>query len=243
MNSTIKIAILGYGRMGKTIERLLAAKGEKPYVIIDTEIEFNTAILDLKLCDVAIDFSSPDSAYTNITKCIDIGLPIVSGTTGWLDKMDHVKDLCAQKKGAFLYASNFSVGVNILFAMNKKLAKMMGTQTSYNVEMEEIHHIHKLDEPSGTAITLANQILKDQTNKDTWSLAPNTTDNQLTITSKRIGEVPGTHIISYASEVDTLELKHTAHSRDGFATGAILAANWLVGKEGCFGMEDVLELG
>ena len=238
----MRIAILGYGKMGKTIERILEAKGEKPNVIIDSEADWNKELAALKNCDVAIDFSHPDSAYSNIIKCLEIGLPIVSGTTGWIDKMEQVKDLCTEKKGAFLYASNFSVGVNILFAMNKKLAKMMGTQTAYNVEMEEIHHIHKLDEPSGTAITLANQILKDQVNKDAWALSPNTTDNQLAITSKRIGEVPGTHTISYVSNVDTLELKHTAHSRDGFATGAILAAKWLVGKKGCFGMEDVLEL-
>lgn len=233
----MKIALLGYGKMGKTIERLALERGHSIVLKIDkddTEIPINKA-------EVAIDFSLPEAAFDNISLCLNNHVPVVSGTTGWLEKYNDAVALCNQKQGAFLYASNYSLGVNIFFELNKKLAKMMQPFTDYEVKMEEIHHTRKLDAPSGTAITLAEGIIEN-TNNTKWGLNE-TEKNTVPIVAKRIGDVPGTHIINYNSIVDQIEIKHTAHNRDGFALGAIIAAEWLVGKKGVYSMKDVLNMG
>jgi len=231
----MKIALLGYGRMGKTIEKLATERGHSIVKTIDQgdDYEFNGA-------DVAIDFSVPDAAVANISACLNAGVPVVSGTTGWLDNYNEMVSLCENKKGAFIYSSNFSVGVNIFFELNKQLAKMMQNLQEYDVSMTEVHHIHKLDAPSGTAITLAEGIL-DYSDKKDWVLEKKETD-KLTIQAVREGEVPGTHTIKYQSGVDEITIEHKAHSRNGFALGAIIAAEWLKDKTGVYGMKDVLGL-
>ena len=231
----MKIALLGYGRMGKTIEKLATDRGHQIVKTIDQDDDY-----DFNGADVAIDFSIPDAAVNNISACLEAGIPVVSGTTGWLDHYDEMVSLCENKKGAFIYASNFSVGVNIFFELNKQLAQMMKNLQEYDVSMTEVHHIHKLDAPSGTAITLAEGIL-DHSDKKDWVLDEKE-NGKLTITAKREGEVPGTHIINYRSEVDEITIEHKAHSRNGFALGAIIAAEWLKDKTGVYSMKDVLGL-
>ena len=193
---------------------------------------------DLSIADVAIDFSHPNAAFENIVSCIDAGVPVVSGTTGWLEKMPGVKNYCRQKKGAFLYASNFSIGVNVFFNLNAYLARLMSQIRGYEVSMEEIHHVHKLDAPSGTAISLAEGILESSA-KESWTI-DEPKEKELHIKVKREGEVPGTHIVNYDSEVDSISIMHKAHSRTGFALGAVVAAEWIAGKKGVFSMHDVL---
>lgn len=231
----MKIALLGYGRMGKTIEQFAIQRGHE----IVLKVDENTKSYDIKIADVAIDFSIPSVAYNNISNCLNNNVPVVSGTTGWLEKFEETTELCKQKSGGFIYSSNYSLGVNIFFELNNYLAKMMGNLNQYEITMEEIHHTKKLDEPSGTAITLAEGIIKN-TNKKNWALNVTTNENEIPIVAKRIEDVPGTHSIKYASTVDTIDIKHTAHSRDGFALGAVVAAEWLVGKTGIFTMKDVL---
>jgi len=233
----MKIALLGYGRMGKTIEKIALKRGHEIVLKIDKE---NVAY-NLSNADIAIDFSIPTAAFSNIQNCINNNIPVISGTTGWLENYDEIVDLCNQKNGAFIYASNFSLGVNIFFELNKNLAKMMRNLNQYNISLEEIHHTKKLDAPSGTAISLAEGIIEN-TDKKSWTLGDSTKKNEISIIAKRIPDVPGTHIVSYQSEVDSLEIKHTAHSRDGFALGAIIAAEWLVNKKGIYTMKDVLGL-
>ncbi|MFA5556592.1 MAG: 4-hydroxy-tetrahydrodipicolinate reductase [Flavobacteriaceae bacterium] len=232
----MKIALLGYGKMGQAIERIAIKRGH--------EIIFKKSINDnfegLKKADVAIDFSAPDSAVAHISECLNQAIPIVSGTTGWLDEYDQVAALCRQKNGSFIYASNFSLGVNIFFLLNKKLAEMMNGFPEYKIEMEEIHHTQKLDAPSGTAISLANQII-EKTDYTSWRLGKS--ENQtIGIEAKRIENVPGTHSVFYKSAIDEIEIKHTAHSREGFALGAVMASEWIIGKNGIFTMKDVLGL-
>ena len=233
----MKIALLGYGKMGKTIEQIALQKGHE----IVLKIDENSADYDITLADVAIDFSIPAAAFKNISNCLNNNVPVISGTTGLLFKFPAAKQLCKQNNGAFIYASNFSLGVNIFFELNAHLAKMMRNLEQYTISIEEIHHTKKLDAPSGTAITLAEGIIEN-TDKESWALNVTTNENVIPITAKRIDEVPGTHTITYESDVDTLEIKHTAHSRDGFALGAVIAAEWLVGKTGVFTMKDVLGL-
>jgi 4-hydroxy-tetrahydrodipicolinate reductase len=233
----MKIALLGYGRMGKTIEQIALQKGHEVVLKIDE----NSKDYDISIADVAIDFSIPSVAFNNITNCFNNNVPVVCGTTGWLEKYDEATKLCTQKHGGFIYASNFSLGVNIFFELNEYLAKMMKNLNQYNVSLEEIHHTKKLDEPSGTAITLAEGIIKQST-KNNWALNVTKNDNEIPIVAKRIPDVPGTHSIEYKSDVDTIDIKHTAHNRDGFALGALTAAEWLVGKTGIFTMRDVLGL-
>ena len=232
----MKIALLGYGRMGKEIEKIAISRGHEIVIrkAADTEIDITHA-------DVAIDFSIPTSAFENITNCFKNGVPVVSGTTGWLDNYSKALDICEENKGAFIYASNFSVGVNIFFELNKQLAKMMSSIDNYDIAMEEIHHTKKLDAPSGTAITLAEGIIEN-TSKENWDLDEASSENNIPIVAKRIPEVPGTHSVWYNSEVDSIEIKHTAHSRKGFALGAVVAAEWLLGKTGVFTMKDVLNI-
>ncbi|MFD1294616.1 4-hydroxy-tetrahydrodipicolinate reductase [Lutibacter holmesii] len=233
----MKIALLGYGRMGKTIEQIALNKGHE----IVLKVDENTVNYDITIADVAIDFSIPSVAFNNISTCLKNNVPVVSGTTGWLDKFDDAVALCKQHNGGFIYASNFSLGVNIFFELNETLAKMMKNLEQYQISMEEIHHTKKLDAPSGTAITLAEDIIK-HSNKSNWALNVTKTDTEIPIVAKRIPDVPGTHTVEYSSQVDTIEIKHTAHNRDGFAQGAVVAAEWLVGKKGLFTMKDVLGL-
>lgn len=232
----MKIALLGYGRMGKEIEKIAISRGHEIVIRKAADIE-----IDLTQADVAIDFSIPTSAFENITNCFKNGVPVVSGTTGWLDNYNKALDICEENKGAFIYASNFSVGVNIFFELNKQLAKMMSNIDNYDIAMEEIHHTKKLDAPSGTAITLAEGIIEN-TSKENWDLDEASSENNIPIVAKRIPEVPGTHSVWYNSEVDSIEIKHTAHSRKGFALGAVVAAEWLLGKTGVFTMKDVLNI-
>ncbi|WP_440069166.1 4-hydroxy-tetrahydrodipicolinate reductase [Tenacibaculum discolor] len=233
----MKIALLGYGRMGKEIEKIALQRGHEIVIKSTGENSY-----DITKADVAIDFSIPSSAYDNISNCINNNVPVISGTTGWLDKYNDIVDLCNKKSGAFIYASNFSLGVNVFFELNKQLAKMMSTLEQYNVSIEEIHHTKKLDAPSGTAITLAEGVIEN-TNKKAWELDKKTSDENISIKAIRTPDVPGTHTVTYNSEVDTIDIKHTAHNRQGFALGAVIAAEWLNGKTGVFTMRDVLNLG
>jgi len=220
----MKIAILGNGRMGKRISELAIERGHTIVCISSSEKPAHT--LDLSTADVAIDFSTPTTALSNIRHAINNGIPVVSGTTGWLKNLAEIEDLCLTKRGAFLYASNFSLGMNIFFELNKTLARLMKNQ-NYESTIHEIHHTKKLDSPSGTAKTLGENMDK-------------ILSNNTPITTERTGDVPGTHIIKYNSTVDELEIKHSAKNRDGFAMGAIIAGEWIIGKEGVFNMQDVL---
>lgn len=230
----MKIALLGYGKMGKTIEKIAVERGHE----IVLKITENIKEQDLSLADVAIDFSIPKAAFENIITCCKNKVPVISGTTGWLDDYRNAVKICEQEESAFLYASNFSVGVNLFFELNQKLARLMNSFPEYAVEIEEIHHIQKLDAPSGTAITLAEQIVANS-EKKRWQL-DHAEEDEIPVFAKRIENVPGTHTISYHSKVDSIEIKHTAHSREGFALGAVIAAEWIKDKKGVFSMKDVL---
>ena len=232
----MKIALLGYGKMGHVIERIAQERGHS--IVLRKSIE--DSFEGLSDADVAIDFSVPEAALQNIITCFEHNIPVVSGTTGWLKDYPHAVEVCLLKQGAFIYGSNFSLGVNLFFEMNKKLAQLMQPFKNYQVSMEEIHHTQKLDAPSGTAITLAQDIIENSNFKQ-WSMDKDNHDS-LFIDVKRIDQVPGTHKIFYQSEVDTLEFSHIAHNRDGFALGALIAAEWLVDKKGVFTMKEVLGL-
>lgn len=233
----MNIALFGYGKMGKTIERLSKGRGHKIVAIIEKEgVKGNLAE-----ADVAIDFSLPSVAYQNIIMCFENNVPVVSGTTGWLEQFEAAKQECIAKNGAFIYASNYSLGVNLFFELNKQLAKMMAKFNDYSIAMEEIHHTQKLDAPSGTAITLAEGVIENTT-KENWALDVTKNENDIPIVAKRIENVPGTHSVYYNSIVDEIEIKHTAKNRDGFALGAIIAAEWLKDKKGIYSMKDVLGL-
>ena len=233
----MKIGLFGYGKMGKMIERIAQERNHE----IVARIDVDTLEVDFSEMDVAIDFSMPNAAFGNISSCFDHRVPIISGTTGWLKDFDNAVSLCKEKKGAFIYASNYSLGVNVYFELNAYLAKMMKNLEQYKVSMEDIHHTQKLDAPSGTAITLAEEIIS-KTSYQSWTLE-NAKENEIPITSKRIDAVPGTHTVTYKSQVDSIEIKHTAHNREGFALGAVIAAEWIMGKTGIFSMKDVLNLG
>lgn len=232
----MNIALLGYGRMGKSIESIALNRNHN----ITLKATSNTTSFDFSNTDVAIDFSLPSTAVTNIKKALDAGVPVISGTTGWLEHYDEIIDYCKLKDGTFLYASNFSLGVNIFFEINKKLSALMVTVEGYSAEIEEIHHTKKLDAPSGTAITLAEQIIENTNYKD-WTLEQPKSD-EIFIEAKRIPDVPGTHEITYSSEIDSISIKHTAHSRQGFALGAVIAAEWIKDKKGVYSMQDVLQI-
>lgn len=233
----MKIALLGYGKMGKVIERIAIERGHE-IVLKKTQ---NTDFKDLNRADVAIDFSVPSAAVTNITACLENRVPVVSGTTGWLEEYSKMVQLCEEKQGAFIYASNFSLGVTIFFELNAYLAKIMAQFPQYAASIEEIHHTQKLDAPSGTAITLAESII-NSSDYSSWALEKAKSPEELVIHAKRIPEVPGTHTINYESAVDTIQIKHEAHNRDGFALGAVIAAEWIYGKKGVYSMKDVLNL-
>lgn len=232
----MKIALLGYGKMGKVIERIALERGHE-IVLRKTRTSTFDGLTD---ADAAIDFSIPDAAVENISACLNNNIPVVSGTTGWLEQYHTIAQLTEEKNGAFIYGSNFSLGVNIFFELNNYLAKMMGNLKQYKVTMEEIHHTQKLDAPSGTAISLAKDII-NHTDYAGWAIdAPKADD--LFIDVKRIEGVPGTHVINYDSEIDSIQISHTAHNREGFALGAVVAAEWLAGKTGVYSMKDVLGL-
>ncbi len=235
----MKIALLGYGKMGKVIERIAVERGHEIVLRKTSSDTFD----GLEKADVAIDFSIPDAAVGNISACLNGNVPVISGTTGWLEHYPKMAAMCEEKKGAFIYGSNFSLGVNLFFELNERLAKMMAKFPQYKVSMEEIHHTQKLDAPSGTAISLAKDIIENS-DYSSWALPTVTPakSDEILIDAKRIENVPGTHSVLYNSEVDSIEIKHTAHSREGFALGAVIAAEWLQGKTGIFTMKDVLNL-
>ena len=233
----MKIALLGYGRMGKAIEELAKERGHEIVSIHDKDSNQG----DISKADMAINFSIPSAAVNNLKFAFDNNVPVVCGTTGWLEKLNEIHDYCKLKKSGFLYASNFSIGVNLFFKLNELTAQLMkGQETNYTAHLEETHHIHKLDAPSGTAITLAEGIAAQNNRYKKWSMDPKT--NDLKISAYREGEVPGTHSITYSSEVDEISIQHKANSRQGFALGAVIAAEWLQGKEGIFSMKDLLNL-
>ena len=234
----MRIALLGYGKMGKAIEKIAVSRGHT----IILKVTEQTEDFNINLADIAIDFSAPNAAVSNITKCLKNGVPVISGTTGWLKDYDNIIALCEERDGAFIYASNFSLGVNIFFELNKNLAKMMKGLSQYKVTMEEIHHAQKLDAPSGTAITLAENII-EHSSYEGWELGLSNDVNKIPINAKREENVPGTHSINYESSIDRIGITHKANNREGFALGAIIAAEWLHGKTGIFTMKDVLNIG
>jgi 4-hydroxy-tetrahydrodipicolinate reductase len=238
----MKIALLGYGKMGKAIEEIALQKGHE--VVLKINID-NTADLtqeNLKKADVAIEFTGPHSAVDNLKFCFDAGVPVVCGSTGWLESWSEIEKICKEKNGSLVYASNYSIGVNLFFEVNKYLAKLMEAHADYDVKLEEIHHTEKKDAPSGTAITLAEQILENINRKKNWINSESQETTALEIESKRIDPAPGTHKITYTSAIDDIEIIHTAHNRKGFAGGAVLAAEFIVGKNGIYSMKDVLGL-
>jgi len=240
----MKIALIGYGKMGKAIEEIAIQSGHEIVLKIDAD-NFQTEFTadNIKQADVAIEFTSPHTAVDNIKKCFSWGIPVVSGSTGWLENWNQVVDCCKAENGCFLYASNFSIGVNIFFELNKYLARMMANKAGYDISVEEIHHTQKKDAPSGTAITIAEGIVENNKEKTSWVNEPANDPHLLSIISKRIDPAPGTHIVKYLSEIDDIEIIHTAHNRKGFATGAVKAAEYIVNKKGIFTMNDVLGLG
>lgn len=236
----MKIALIGYGKMGKAIEAIALQRNHSVPLKIDINNTDSFTKENLQQCDVAIEFTGPHSAVANISTCLDAGIPVISGSTGWLEQWPIIKNKCATLNGALLYASNFSVGVNLFFELNKKLAQLMGKHDEYEVSMEEIHHTEKKDAPSGTAITLAEQVLENIPRKKKWINDIAKYPNELSIISKRIDPAPGTHSVKYRSPIDDIEIIHTAHSRTGFATGAVLAAEFIANKKGIYTMQDVL---
>ena len=236
----MNIALIGYGKMGKEIEQIAISRGHSIVLKVDITNANSYSIDELKKADVAIEFSTPESVINNIDKCFEANVPVIVGTTGWLKHLDEVKQKCSDKKQTLFYTSNYSIGVNLFFKVNEYLAKLMNAYPDYNVSMEEIHHVHKLDSPSGTAISLANQVIENNSTKQKWVNQTTDNKNELGIISKRIDEVPGTHTVTYSSAVDEISMTHIAHSRKGFALGAVIAAEWVKGKKGIFGMNDLL---
>ncbi len=235
----MKIVLFGYGKMGKEVEKIALERGHELILRIEKNEDY-----DISEADVAIDFSVPSAAFNNITSCFKKNIPVISGTTGWLEDYEKAVTICKKNNGSFIYASNFSIGVNLFFELNDKLSRIMNSNNNYTPSIEEIHHTKKLDAPSGTAITIAEQTIKNSSIKE-WCLHTNKAkvDNEIIpISSKRIKDVPGTHIVAYESEIDSIEIKHTAHNRKGFAHGAIIAAEWLINKNGVYTMKDVLNL-
>ncbi|MGL5681454.1 MAG: 4-hydroxy-tetrahydrodipicolinate reductase [Marinifilaceae bacterium] len=239
----MKIALLGYGKMGKIIESIARSRGHEIVLVIDELNRDNVTDEMLKEADVAIEFTAPAVAVNNYKWCFECGVPVVSGTTGWLERLSEVEDACKTLNGGFFYASNFSVGVNIFFHLNRYLAKIMNNFKEYEVLVEETHHIHKLDAPSGTAITIAEGVLENNDKYNEWELKEgDSSKDKLQIEAKREGEVPGIHTVFYKSDVDEIVIHHSAYSRKGFALGAVLAAEFMQGKHGQYGMDDLLKI-
>ena len=239
-STILNIALVGYGKMGKAIEEIAVQRGHNVLLKIDIDTAGEFTKENLQRCDVAIEFTSPHSAVNNIVTCLEAGIPVISGSTGWLQHWDELKSKCEQLNGSLVYASNYSVGVNIFFEVNKMLARLMNNLTDYEVSMKEIHHTEKKDAPSGTAITLAEQIIENLGRKSQWVNQSAISPEELPIISERIDPAPGTHSIRYSSAVDDIEIIHTAHNRKGFATGAVMAAEFIKGKTGIFTMQEVL---
>ena len=236
----MKIALIGYGKMGKAIEEIAVARGHSVVLKVTIDnLEDNTAE-KIKQADVAIEFTGPESAFENVIRCLDAGVPVVSGSTGWLARLEEAREYCNRKGGAMLYASNFSVGVNIFFEVNKRLAALMAPHPGYEVQITEIHHTEKKDSPSGTAITLAEQIMEKISRKKEWVNHISDNLGELEILSERVDPAPGTHTVNYSSDIDTITITHTAHNRRGFASGAVLAAEFISGRKGIYRMRDVL---
>lgn len=233
----MNVALIGYGKMGKAIEEILIQRGH----LVVTKLNQTPTQEDLQNVDVAIEFSKPEVAFENLKALISNQIPTICGTTGWLQHLDEIKSLNQIHENGFVYGSNFSLGVNLFFELNKQLARLMAPYSEYKLHLEEIHHTQKLDAPSGTAITLAEGIIENST-KQSWNLDASDSEEIIPITAKRIENIPGTHIVTYQSEIDTIEISHTAHSRKGFALGAVIAAEWIIGKKGFFSMQDVLGL-
>lgn len=238
----MKIALIGYGKMGREIEKIAIDRGHEIVLKIDITNPEDLTIRNLQKADVAIEFTIPSSAVANYQLCFEAGIPVVSGTTGWLENQHEVIEKCKNLNGTFFYASNFSLGVNIFFALNKKLAALMAFHDDYKIGITEIHHIHKLDAPSGTAITLAEGIMENIKSKTKWINQETEEKSELEILSERVGEVPGTHIIKYDSEVDYIEITHCTKSRKGLAFGAVLAAEFSKDKKGILNMNDLLNI-
>jgi len=236
----MKVALIGYGKMGKEIEKILLSKKHTVELIIDINNPEDLNSENLKNVDIAIEFSAPDAAYGNIVKCIQYGTPVVCGTTAWLARYDDVVKLCKEKNGAFFYASNYSIGVNIFFKINRELARLMNKFGEYDVTVEEVHHTQKKDAPSGTAITIAEGILENLERKNKWVCGTTTTREELEICAIRRSVVPGKHTVTYESETDLITIDHNAKSRVGFAVGAVAAAEFLCGKKGIYTMEDLM---
>jgi 4-hydroxy-tetrahydrodipicolinate reductase len=236
----MNIALIGYGKMGKEIKQIAISRGHTIVLKVDISNANSYSIDELRKADVAVEFSTPEAVINNIYKCFDANVPAIVGTTGWLDQLEAVKKNCSDKNQTLFYTSNYSIGVNLFFKVNEYLAKLMNTNPDYRVSMEEIHHVHKIDAPSGTAISLANQIIENSTQKQKWVNAISDDKNELEIISKRIDEVPGTHTVTYSSAVDEISITHIAHNRKGFALGAVIAAEWVKDKKGVFGMNDLL---
>ncbi len=238
----MRIALIGYGKMGKAIEEVAVQRGHQIVLKIDQPNLHEFTKENMANADVAIEFTSPHSAYDNVKKCLEFGVPVVCGSTGWTDRLEELKNYCQNNNGAFVYSSNYSVGVNIFFEVNKKLAALMSPHHDYEVILEEIHHTAKKDAPSGTAITLAEDILKQIQRKKHWVNDLSDNPEDLEIISQRIDPTPGTHSVKYSSVIDNIEIIHTAHNRTGFATGSVIAAEFLSGRKGFFTMKDVLGL-
>ena len=238
----MKIALIGYGKMGKAIEEVAVSKGHEIVLKIDVQNNHEFTKEHISKADVAIEFTGPHSAYENVKKCIEFGIPVVSGSTGWLEKWNEIEADCKSKNGCVVYSSNYSIGVNLFFEVNKQLAKLMEPYHDYDVSMTELHHTEKKDAPSGTAISLAEQIFANNGRKNKWVNSPSNTPADLVITSERIDPAPGTHTVTYSSTIDTIEIIHTAHTRKGFASGAVLASEFANKKSGIFTMKDVLGL-
>lgn len=238
----MRIALIGYGKMGRVIETIAVERGHT--IVAKANTEFPIEKIDFAQVDVAIEFTAPDLAVKHINHCVDHQTPVVVGTTAWGDQLDQVTDYVNKGEGALLHASNFSIGVNVFFDINRRLAELMEPHTSYEASMEEAHHTQKLDAPSGTAISLANDMMFENKNLSSWvhreEKAPEVNKGQIALTSYRREGVPGTHTIRYKSEIDTIEIKHTAHNRQGFALGSVIAAEWLLGKQGVFTMRDII---
>ncbi len=240
----MKITLIGYGKMGQLIERIAQERGHTISVVLDSKSDFS--MMHKGNTDIAIEFTRPESAVGNIRRCVEHGIPVVVGTTGWNKDLDQTKIFVKEHKGSMLYASNFSVGVNVFFELNKVLARLMSQLPAYKASIEEIHHVHKLDAPSGTAITIAEHVIEQHSRYTGWKLAANENEssnsNTLPIEALRIPEIPGTHSVKYTSSIDAITLTHEAFNREGFAMGAVIAAEWLLGKTGVFTMQDVLNI-
>jgi 4-hydroxy-tetrahydrodipicolinate reductase len=234
----MNILLVGYGKMGRIIEKIALQRGHSIAGRIDID---NPEDLDKANADVAIEFSHPDAAFDNVKRCLEKGIPVACGTTGWLARKSEIDKICKYYDGAFFYASNYSLGVNIFFKLNEYLARIMNSYPAYDISMDEIHHTEKKDAPSGTAISLAEGVLKNVSRKKKWSVEDHDNPEELVIKSFRIAQIPGTHVIKYASTIDDIELKHIAHSREGFALGAVMVAEWLPGKKGLLTMDDYLK--